>query len=81
MNGKLSRSGSQTPSKAAKRGGLSPQQVIVVLSIIIALQMTSFIMISPLFVKRINEFGTGVQALGISATAYSLTRTLAAPQG
>jgi MFS transporter, DHA1 family, multidrug resistance protein len=44
-----------------------------------ALQMTSFVMILPLFARRFSEFGAGVQALGASAMAYALTSTLAAP--
>jgi DHA1 family tetracycline resistance protein-like MFS transporter len=44
-----------------------------------ALQMTSFVMILPLFARRVSEFGAGVDALGESAMAYALTSTLAAP--
>lgn len=44
-----------------------------------ALQMTSFVMILPLFTRRFSELGAGVEALGISAMAYALTSSLAAP--
>jgi len=44
-----------------------------------ALQMTSYVMILPLFARRFNEFGAGVEALGISAMAFALTSTLSAP--
>jgi MFS family permease len=44
-----------------------------------ALQMTSFVIILPLFARRFSEFGAGVESLGLSAMAYALTSTLAAP--
>jgi len=36
-------------------------------------------MILPLFARRFDSFGTGVEALGMSAMAYALTSTFAAP--
>jgi MFS family permease len=44
-----------------------------------ALQMTGFVLILPLFARRFESFGAGVQALGVSAMAYALTSTFAAP--
>jgi DHA2 family multidrug resistance protein-like MFS transporter len=44
-----------------------------------ALQMTSFVIILPLFARRFSEFGAGVESLGISAMAYALTATLFPP--
>jgi MFS family permease len=44
-----------------------------------ALQMTGFVMILPLFARRFETFGAGVEALGASAMAYALTSTFAAP--
>jgi MFS family permease len=44
-----------------------------------ALQMTSFVIILPLFARRFSEFGAGVEVLGTSAMAYALAATLAAP--
>jgi len=44
-----------------------------------ALQMTSFVIILPLFARRFRELGAGVELLGISAMAYALAATLAAP--
>jgi len=41
--------------------------------------MSSFVIISPLFARRMGEFGAGVEALGMSSMAYALTSTLAAP--
>jgi MFS family permease len=44
-----------------------------------ALQMTGFVMILPLFARVFESFGAGVASLGMSAMAYALTGTLAAP--
>lgn len=54
-------------------------KTILILSICMALQMTSFVIIVPLFARRFNELGAGVEALGLSEMAYALTSTLAAP--
>jgi DHA1 family tetracycline resistance protein-like MFS transporter len=43
------------------------------------LQLTGFVMLLPLFARRFESFGAGVAALGVSAMAYALTSTIAAP--
>src|SRR5574341_330477 len=53
--------------------------ILVALSLCMALQMTGFVMILPLFARRFESFGAGVEALGVSALAYALTSTIAAP--
>ena len=53
--------------------------ILVALALCYAFQMTGFVMISPLFARLFESFGTGVQALGTSAMAYALTGTIAAP--
>ena len=53
--------------------------VIVTLAFCYALQMTGFVMISPLFARLFEGFGAGVKALGTSAMAYALTATISAP--
>ena len=58
---------------------MNSRKTIIVLSTCMAIQMTSFVMILPLFARRFSEFGAGVEALGISAMAYALASTLAAP--
>lgn len=58
---------------------VNSRKPIIGLSTCMALQMTSFVMILPLFARRFSELGAGVEALGISAMAYALTSTLAAP--
>ena len=54
-------------------------KILVALALCMALQMTGFVMILPLFARRFESFGAGVEALGISAMAYALTSTVAAP--
>lgn len=53
--------------------------VLTALAACMALQMTGFVMVLPLFARRFESFGSGVEALGISAMAYALTGILAAP--
>ena len=58
---------------------LSAWNIVLALAACMALQMTSFVLIMPLFARRFNDFGAGVEALGISSLAYALTSMLAAP--
>jgi MFS family permease len=53
--------------------------ILVALAFCMALQMTGFVMLLPLFARRSDSFGAGVEALGVSAMAYALTSTFAAP--
>jgi predicted MFS family arabinose efflux permease len=53
--------------------------ILVALALCYAFQMTGFVMISPLFARLFQSFGAGVKALGMSAMAYALTSTIAAP--
>lgn len=54
-------------------------RILFALALCMALQMTGFVMILPLFARRFENFGAGVEALGVSAMAYALTSTIAAP--
>ena len=53
--------------------------LLVALALCMALQMTGFVMILPLFARRFESFGDGVEALGTSAIAYALTSAFTAP--
>jgi len=57
---------------------LSPS-ILAAMAFCMALQMTGFVMLLPLFARRFESFGAGVEALGVSAMAYALTSTFAAP--
>ncbi len=52
---------------------------MICLAACIALQMTSFVIILPLFARRFSEFGAGVAELGTSEIAYALAATVCAP--
>lgn len=52
---------------------------LLALALCMGLQMTGFVLILPLFARRFETFGAGMEALGISAMAYALTSTIAAP--
>ena len=82
MNTQLSHAEEQARTPAPHNSVTNPvshQRIIILLSICMALQMTSFVMILPLFSRRFSEFGAGVEALGMSSMAYALAATLAAP--
>jgi MFS family permease len=52
---------------------------MVALALCMALQMTGLVMITPLFALRLESFGGGVQALGLSDSAYAFTAMVFAP--
>ena len=56
-----------------------PSRTLTAVALCIALQMTGLVLILPLYARRFDSFGAGVQALGVSAVAYALTSTVAAP--
>jgi MFS family permease len=61
------------------RKNLQSSSILVALAVCMALQMTGFVMILPLFARRFESFGSRVEALGVSAMAFALTSTFAAP--
>jgi MFS family permease len=58
---------------------MNHRKVIGLLSACMALQMTSYVIILPLFARRFSQLGAGVEALGASTMAYALAGMLAAP--
>jgi DHA1 family multidrug resistance protein-like MFS transporter len=83
MNAQLSHAEAQARPSSQRQSPIPSQaghqKMLFVLSVCMALQMTSFVMILPLFSRRFSELGAGVEALGASAMACALTGTLAAP--
>ncbi len=62
--------------------GLSPRRshaIVLLLAASVALQMTGFGIIFPIFAKRLGEFGSGVGALGIMTMSFALAQLLVAP--
>lgn len=78
MNTQLSHAEAQS-LPAAKKLVRKERNLILILSLCMALQMTGFVMILPLFARRFSEFGAGVELLGTSVMAGALAGTLAAP--
>jgi DHA1 family multidrug resistance protein-like MFS transporter len=62
--------------------GMNPRRariIILLLSLCMALQMTSFGIIFPIFARRLGDFGDGVEALAIMTMAFSLAGIVGAP--
>ena len=53
--------------------------ITILLAICMALQMTSYGMIFPLFARMIGDFGDGVEILATSVMAYSVAGIVSAP--
>ncbi len=53
--------------------------IILLLAACVALMMTGFGIIMPVFARRLAELGAGVEALGIMTTAFALAQLVAAP--
>ncbi len=61
---------------------ITPQRVrtiILLLAGSVALMMTGYGIIMPVFARRLGEFGEGVEALGLMTTAFALAQLIASP--
>jgi DHA1 family tetracycline resistance protein-like MFS transporter len=61
---------------------LDPRRIRTIISLLaasVALMMTGFGIIMPVFARRLGEFGSGVEALGLMTVAFALAQFLAAP--
>ena len=70
---------SPKPQPSPKRAGPTATQMMICLAVCMALQMTSFVIILPLFARRFTELGAGADAMAASSMAYALAATLFAP--
>lgn len=64
------------------KGVMQPRRmrrVILLLSGCVALMMTGFGIIMPVFARRLGELGSGVGALGMMTMSFALAQLLAAP--
>lgn len=62
--------------------GYSPKQVrriIYLLAGCVALMMTGFGIILPIFARRLSEFGAGVEALSLMIMSFALAQFISAP--
>ena len=55
------------------------RSIMLLLAGSIALMMTGFGIILPVFARRLGEFGSGVEMLGLMTMAFALTQFLMAP--
>lgn len=53
--------------------------IILLLAASVALMMTGFGIIMPVFARRLDEFDSGVQALGLMTMSFALAQFLASP--
>ena len=63
-------------------GRMEPRRarnIILLLAGSVALMMTGFGIIMPVFARRLGEFGEGVEALGLMTMAFSLAQFIFAP--
>ena len=64
------------------QSGQSPRRarsVIILLAASVGLMMTGFGIILPVFARRLGEFGSGVEALGLMTMSFALAQLVAAP--
>jgi multidrug resistance protein len=62
--------------------GPSPRRarnVILLLAVSVGLMMTGFGIIMPIFARRLGEFGSGVESLGLMTMSFALAQLVAAP--
>jgi MFS family permease len=55
------------------------RNIILLLSASVALMMTGYGIIMPIFARRLGEFGDGVEELGLLTMAFALAQLIAAP--
>lgn len=55
------------------------RNIIWLLAASVALMMTGFGIIMPVFARRLGELGSGVEALGLMTMVFALTQLIAAP--
>jgi len=55
------------------------RSAIILLAASVGLMMTGFGIILPVFARRLGEFGSGVEALGLMTMSFALAQLVAAP--
>ena len=55
------------------------RSTVLLLAASVALMMTGFGIIMPVFARRLGEFGSGVEALGLMTMSFALAQFVAAP--
>jgi MFS family permease len=55
------------------------RRVIMLLAASVGLMMTGYGIVMPVFARRLGEFGSGVEALGLMTMAFAIAQFLLAP--
>lgn len=82
MNGRHRHLGQVVLARRVRTNRMTPARVsgiVFLLAASVALTMTGFGIIMPIFPRRLADFGAGVEALGIMTMAFALTQMIAAP--
>jgi multidrug resistance protein len=75
----MTRQTTPIPSGAPAPDPKRARQIILLLSASVALVMTGFGIILPVFPRRLAEFGAGVEVLGLMTMAFMLAQFISAP--
>ncbi len=74
--------GEVVPASHVTTSQMSPKRVrtiILLLSGSVALMMTGYGLVMPVFARRLSEFGGGVEELGLMTMAFALAQLIGAP--
>lgn len=58
---------------------MNARNIMLILALCMGMQTTAFVLIMPLFSRRLSSLGAGIEALSLSDMTYALAATLAAP--
>jgi MFS transporter, DHA1 family, multidrug resistance protein len=67
------------PNSRAPAAGASSMRIVWLLTGSLALMMTGYGIVFPVFARRLAELGAGVEALGLMAVAFAVGQLIAAP--
>ena len=82
MNGQYPNLGEVIEATQVTDSTLNARRVrstVLLLAASVALMMTGFGIIMPVFARRLSEFGSGVEALGLMTMSFALAQFVAAP--
>jgi len=77
MNTQLTHTKFELP--AIRQKPVNSRKVMIILATLMALQMTSYVLILPLFAQILSEFGAGADVLAASSMAFAIMAAIAAP--
>lgn len=84
MSRERSNLGEVVVATVVRTNALPPERIrtiVLLLAASVALMMTGFGIIMPIFPRRLAEFGAGVEALGVMTMTFALTQMIFSPVG